>query len=414
MACVRKWRGRWVVDYRDLSGNRKIETLSTKSEAQDRLAEVRLQLRSRSLDPVQARTPLSEFAVRWLELKKHDLKPSTLRSYEQSLRLHIVPALGKGTLGNISRDAIRIFLSDRQAAGLSRDTVRILHATIRAMLQDAVESGIIPINVAMGLGRKGSKQAERREKPDPFTREELSLMLRKATEIAREYFPLFFLLARAGLRLGEALALQWRDVDFVGKYISVERNLVRGVIGTPKNNCTRRVDLSNQLYEMLQALRLQAEEACLQTGTAADMLPRLWVFTNAEGSPLDDSKVRKALKRVCFRAGLRHRRVHDLRHSFASLLIQDGQSLAYVKEQLGHSSIQLTVDTYGHLVPGGNRQAVDRLDDPDLEANGNIWKQLQSALTQRSPKRRKPLSHQGLMMKPPAGIEPATCCLPRK
>ena len=81
---------------------------------------------------------------------------------------------------------------------------------------------------------------------------------------------------------------------------------------------------------------------------------------------LDGDNVRhRAFHAVLKKAELRHIRIHDLRHTFASLLIQNGESLVYVKEQLGHHSIQVTVDTYGHLVPGGNRQAVDRLDDPE-------------------------------------------------
>ena len=93
---------------------------------------------------------------------------------------------------------------------------------------------------------------------------------------------------------------------------------------------------------------------------------------------MDDSKVRKVFARLLTKAGLAQRNLHFLRHTFASLLIQQGESLAYVKEQMGHSSIDVTVDTYGHLVPGGNRQAVDKLDDgseiPDQFGVETKWK----------------------------------------
>lgn len=88
-----------------------------------------------------------------------------------------------------------------------------------------------------------------------------------------------------------------------------------------------------------------------------------WVFSSAVGTPFDESNVRKVYGRILSKAELRHHRIHDLRHTFASLLIQQGESLVYVKEQMGQASIQITVDIYGHLVPGGNRAAVDRLDD---------------------------------------------------
>jgi integrase len=90
-----------------------------------------------------------------------------------------------------------------------------------------------------------------------------------------------------------------------------------------------------------------------------------WVFCNEDGRPACDVTLRRdVLGPALHRAGLRAIRIHDLRHTFASLLLQQGESVTYVKEQMGHHSIQVTVDTYGHLVPGGNRQAVDRLDDP--------------------------------------------------
>ncbi len=92
-----------------------------------------------------------------------------------------------------------------------------------------------------------------------------------------------------------------------------------------------------------------------------------WVFASTKGTALDSANIRHLFHRVLRKAGLRRIRFHDLRHTYASLLIQQGESLAYVKEQLGHSSISVTVDVYGHLVPGGNRAAVDRLDEPSTQ-----------------------------------------------
>jgi integrase len=89
-----------------------------------------------------------------------------------------------------------------------------------------------------------------------------------------------------------------------------------------------------------------------------------WVFTSEDGTLMDpDNFRRRVWEKLLQKAGFRHLRLHDLRHTFASLLIQQGESLAYVKEQMGHHSIQVTVDIYGHLVPGGNKAAVDRLDE---------------------------------------------------
>jgi integrase len=161
------------------------------------------------------------------------------------------------------------------------------------------------------------------------------------------------------LRLGEFLALQWGDLDLSGRFLEVQRNLVAGRVTTPKSTKRRRVDLSAQLTEALEARLTAAKATALASG---EPMPP-WVFTNGAGGALDGDNVRRRVfEKVLAAAKLRHIRLHDLRHTFASLLIQNGESLAYVKEQLGHSSIAITVDVHGHLVPGSNRAAVDRLD----------------------------------------------------
>jgi len=97
-----------------------------------------------------------------------------------------------------------------------------------------------------------------------------------------------------------------------------------------------------------------------------------WVFLSSVGTPLQRREVVRQWRRLLSRLSMRHLRLHDLRHTFASLLIQNGESLAYVKEQLGHHSIRITVDTYGHLVPGGNKAAVDKLDGLENETIRNL------------------------------------------
>jgi integrase len=181
-------------------------------------------------------------------------------------------------------------------------------------------------------------------------------------------------LIQPGIRVGEAIGLRLGDINFSDRLITVERNIVKGIIGTPKNGLIRQVDMSSQLAKVLGQIVLDRKEQLLRLGMSADVLPSLWVFQNAVGEPLNDSKVRKTFARLLTKAGLAQRNLHFLRHTFASLLIQQGESLAYVKEQMGHSSIDVTVDVYGHLVPGGNRQAVDGLDDSDQFGMETKWK----------------------------------------
>jgi integrase len=155
--------------------------------------------------------------------------------------------------------------------------------------------------------------------------------------------------------------LQWGDIDFHSRFISVERNYVDGVITTPKSGKARRVDMSLQLSETLKALLTERKKETLKKGWGD--IPN-WVFTSVTGTIMDPDNFRhRVWSKLLTKAGFRQIRIHDLRHTFASLLIQQGESLAYVKDQMGHHSIRVTVDVYGHLVPGGNKAAVDKLDD---------------------------------------------------
>ena len=139
----------------------------------------------------------------------------------------------------------------------------------------------------------------------------------------------------------------------------MEQNLVRGILTSPKSHQRRRVDMSRQLSATLLNWRRRLRARCLKKGVEMSE----WVFASRQGPALEERNLRRVFTRMLLKAELRKVRIHDLRHTFASLLLQHGESVVYVKEQLGHSSIQITVDTYGHLIPGANRAAVDRLDD---------------------------------------------------
>ena len=148
-------------------------------------------------------------------------------------------------------------------------------------------------------------------------------------------------------------------IEFNGKFLTVRRNVVHGRINGTKTDKSRRVDISDALLNVLESLKRRRREEWLAKGQ--NEIP-VWVFGNSNGNPPDMQNIKNHYFFKCLeKAKLRRIRFHDLRHTFASLLIQNGEPLAYVKEELGHSSIKMTVDVYGHLVPGANRQAVNRL-----------------------------------------------------
>jgi integrase len=343
--------------------------LESKSDAEIVAARIRVAIddgKFRQADPVPVAESitasidtLETYARGWLRTAALNLKASTVRFYTDNLENHVFPQFGPRPITEVSRKDCRELIATVRAKGLKLATVRGIARTVSAVLSQAVEDEHLPANPALRLGKYLRRGDEPKPQIDPFTRDEAAHVVAVAAQQFPEWHPWLLTGLRTGLRLGELLALQWADIDWHGGYIHVRQNLVGGKLTTPKNHQCRRVDLSRQLRGTLRLLRRRTSVEWMKIGR-----PRpAWVFSSVVGTPLDESNVRKAYSRILERAELRHRRIHDLRHTFASLLIQQGESLVYVKEQMGHASIQITVDIYGHLVPGGNRAAVDRLDD---------------------------------------------------
>jgi integrase len=311
--------------------------------------------------------PFQTYAARWLADGEGARKGSTHRFYEFNLRMYILPVIGHQPIGTITRAECRKVIAAGRAKGLKVASLYGVQRTLSAVLSQAVEDGILPANPAFRMGKHLRRGDEPRAAIHPLTHAESHHFLETVRTHWPEYYAFFLCALRAGLRLGELLGLQWGDLDFTGRFIEVQRNIVGGKVTTPKNSKRRRVDLSAKLAEALEHRHAGAKADALKTGQPLSS----WVFTNRDGGPLDGDNVRKRIfEKALTKAKLHHVRVHDLRHSFASQLIQNGESLAYVKEQLGHSSIQVTVDVYGHLVPGSNRAAVDRLDEVPVRNPG--------------------------------------------
>ena len=381
MACIRKRRGKWVADWRDGGGVRHWMTFDTKREAEDRLDRERQQSRQRSGCAVPATITIEQYSVRWLRIIQSMIKPGTYKRYEQLLRLHINFSVGLTPVRHLHKGMIKEFLArkltevvkhqnphipeaERKEVHLARNTVRNIHATLRAMLRSAVDDGLILANPAEKFGRQlrlVTPKATRQEDIKAMTREQRQIFLVAAREHEPRYYPLFFSLAGTGMRLGEALALQPMDLDLVGRKIRVERTFSDGVVNTPKSGHGRTVDMSTSLADALKRLEMDRKAETLKKGWR-DVA---WVFVSEAGTPLDGSNVRKAMTRILKKAKLPlHFTPHCLRHTYASLMLQQGEPVAYVQRQLGHASIQLTVDTYGKWLPMESQAAVDRLDSP--------------------------------------------------
>ena len=257
------------------------------------------------------------------------------------------------------REAKALIMQHVTARRMARPSIRIILAELTAVLNSAIEDGIIAVNPARRLTKFYKSAPVVHEEIQPLIHEEVPALLQATLKCSPEYYPLFLCAIHTGMRRGELVGLQWGDIDWKGKFITVRHNIVRSLSHRTKTSKTRRVDMSDVLIEELSNLRRLRRGKWLAQGKNETPI---WVFCNREGNPLDSHNIKNRHFKKCLdKAGLRHIRFHDLRHSFASLLIQNGQSLKYVCDQLGHSSIKMTADVYGHLVPGANRQAMNSL-----------------------------------------------------
>jgi integrase len=414
MACVRKRRGKYVVDWRDGAGARHWRTFEKKGDADEFRDKIGPHARHRVTPNVAATVMTQEYVEYWKRQVALTVKPRTLARYLEIFALHILPRFQKVRVRDLDRGRIKAFLTDKLSEGLQKRTVRNIQAVLRALLNAAIEDGLIASNPAAKLGRVLKLSVSRsttQEEIKALTKDQRHVFLQTAYQIAPRYYPLFFVLAGTGMRLGEALALRPEDIDYSTKSIRIARAFSEdGALDTPKSGHGRTVDFSQALSEALQTHVLTLKEDKLKY--AWTEVPS-WLFVTKAGTVLDPANVRRAMLRILKAAKLsEHFTPHCLRHTYASILLSEGVSPVYVQEQLGHATIELTVSTYGRWLKKKAPGALDRLDFVAELASGSkvVAKAGSVAKTALTPLEQGPYL-QALTMEPATGIEPATCGL---
>lgn len=328
-------------------------------------------------------------AEKWFETCIQPAKrKSTCVKYKDLLEKYAYPTLANIPIHKIGRADVRNLLlkclaqglsksSLSKKKGLSRSSLRNLNTVIGGAISCAIEDELISYNPTIGLIKSLHIKPDAREHLNPFTPDEVNLFLKTCVDHFGEYYPFFLCAFRTGMRLGELLALKWEDVDWNGKFIQVRQSYKGGEFSPTKTGKSRRVDMSDHLFETLRALLTVRKKEGFQMalgGPVEGIFYRLGLPIRRLGQaqapgdpipsylPMEQGHIQRQFKLILKKAGLRNIRFHDTRHTYASLLLSDGVSSVYVKEQLGHSSIKMTVDVYGHLIPSSNRAAVNRLD----------------------------------------------------
>jgi integrase len=308
---------------------------------------------------------LAEYLRQWLENQSMRLSPNTYDGYSVNIEKHIIPSIGNTPLCRLSKMQIESFYNEKLKkgradgkGGLSVTSVRYIHATLRAALNDAVDMEYIVKNFANTVKLPKQKDYE----PSFLTKKQVDTML----EVFRNtniFIPVL-LAVGLGLRRGEALGLKWEDIDFEKNIISVKRALLpaKGYynfadLKTAKSR--RTLTVPKNIIECLKKEKCRQSKNKLFLGTGYKNMDL--VCCNDDGSPITPTALNHRFSKFLIKNDLQTIRFHDLRHTNASLMLKQGVSMKVASDRLGHTTIGITMDLYTHIDAELQQDAANKL-----------------------------------------------------
>jgi len=354
-----KFRLRWTAGRDPDTGKpirRKRVVHGTKRDAQRELTSELARVDA-GKPPTPTRTTVGDVIDDYFENWSVSLTPKTRRGYEDTLRRYLPKHLRRKAIRKLSSSDLQAIINRMVERGLSPSSIHGFRAVVRLILNRALKSELIDRNPACYLVLPKRLKVEQRV----LGAEQVRRFLAAADGHRLE--ALFVVLVSAGLRPSEAFALLWTDL--AGRNLTVSRSLARyrgqsWTFKPTKTSTTRVIELPEVAVEALEFHRTRQKRARLEAGDAWE--EHGLMFPGSSGSPLDLANVRKAFHALLRSAGLPRIRLYDLRHTAATLRIASGTHARVVQEVLGHSSITLTMDTYGHVIEGMQRESAEKLD----------------------------------------------------
>jgi integrase len=374
MAHLRKRGDSWQICIeagRDpITGKRKriYETINgTKKEAEKRMHELAHQLETGQYIESSELT-VKSFLLKWLEdYCENNLAPSTLESYEMIIKTHLIPALGALKLEDLEPMHIKSYQThklksgrkDGKKGGLSKRTVQYHHRVLSKALKHAVRWRIIDSNPCDYIDAPSPERPE----IQAMTNEQVKQLLNTSDDWVYDFI---YIAVFTGMRRGEILALRWKDIDFTEKIIQVKQSVTKQtgkglVFRKPKTNSSiRPINIDDNVIKILKRRRKRMKENKLRLGKFYNNEYNL-VFSEGDGSPILPRRATRRFNSAAKKVGLDNFRLHDLRHTHATLMLKAGVHPKIVQERLGHSSISQTLDTYSHVIPSMQKEAVQKL-----------------------------------------------------
>ena len=355
--------GTWVaqVDLGWVGGRRRRRTVYAKTERAvlAKRDEVRAQV-TKGVDLTAPPRTLTQWLTEWLTTVKSSdgTGPATIARYDQIARVHLIPQLGTVKLAALTPRHVQSLLLKLQGVAAPATIVKV-HGVLRNALADAERMDLVSRNVAKAVRPSRLSRTERRS----LTPAEAGTLL---SHLKGDRLEAVFIVALStGLRRGEVLGLRWQDVDLEGRVLFVRQALQR--VDRALKMVPPKTHRSSRPIPLPQFAVTAFSQQKVRQANDRRLVGRAWedgglVFTTEIGTPLEPRNVNRRFYAARSAAGLEWVRLHDLRHAFATFLLDQGEELRTVMDLLGHSTIRLTADTYGHVLPSRARKAADVID----------------------------------------------------
>lgn len=346
------------------TGKRKQKSKSgfkTKKEAEKALNELINQVNKGTYNDV-SKDYVNEYLHEWLELyAKNKLRDTTFANYKRAIDARIIPAIGALKIGELKNHHIQKFVNDLKEEDLSGRYIEYCVTVLHGALEDAIKRDLLVKNPAKHI----EIPRERRRQYDTWTSDQIKMFLAYAKIDSPLYYPVFLTALGTGMRRGELLGLTWDHVDFEKKVINVRQSLVYDEKGfrfsEPKTKSSiRSISLDNHLLKELKKHKTKQKELQLLFGGEYNKLNL--VFPREAGDPIYPRTLATIFNRITKKANVPKIRLHDLRHTHATLLLEMGVNPKVIAERLGHSSINITLDVYSHVTTSMQEDTVKKIE----------------------------------------------------
>jgi len=359
------------ISYQDDAGKR--HQISKTASSKGRAEKLRTQILSELDKGVLAKPnklTTGAYLEQWLKGSvASTVAPGTYGSYAYITKKYLIPELGGIKLWNLKPQHLQRLYADKLQQGLSLRSVQLMHITLHKALKNAIKTGLISRNP---IDLVDPPKVERHEMKT-MTEEDIGRFLDEARK--GDYYTLFYIYLFTGIRRSEALALRWSDVDLLGCQLSINKTMQflnkKVTFKSPKTANSRRLVALSPSTSVVLRLHREAQNKIRKYKEESPVSDDDLVFCQSDGSPYLPNTISHAWIKLVKKCGLDGVRLHDARHTHATLLFKSGVSAKVIQERLGHSSVAFTMNTYAHVSPGMQKQAANQFDDaviPDKSA----------------------------------------------